>query len=311
MSTNTVGTASQGTVTGLTNEMMTYYEKKFLKTSQYEMVYEEGGQKSTQGENTGKVIKFNRYTPLTIVSSALTENDDPTVEDITAETVSATLAEYGKTVKISRFLTLTSIDVNNANKIALVGQNMRESIDQLARTELFTGATAQLAGAKSALSDIAASDVMKASEIRKAVRTLEVNKAIAYPDGLFLGKVQPMTKYDILGDTTWVAAKTYQDTKDLYRGEMGELYQVRFLKSPNGKTTSSTTTVYSNFIHGSDAFGAYDLAGDQPKLYIIPNTQIDSNNPAGRRSFCSWAGSYVVKTLQPLWLIDIKTGATA
>ena len=132
---------------------------------------------------------------------------------------------------------------------------------------------------------------------------------------MYLGKAQPFTKADLLNDSTWINAKTYSDVKDLYKGEMGELYQVRWLNnidglSATGSSTSSSVSIYSNYIHGSDAFGCYDLSGDMPRLYIVPNSP-DSGNPAGRVSFASWAGSYAVQTLNSAWLIKLVTGATA
>lgn len=299
------------TTTTLSGEVMTYYEKVFLKRNQYDLVMEEGAQKKTQSKNMGKSIVFNRYSPLSVITSALTEGSDPSEVSLTGAQVTATLSEFGNKVKISRFLSLTSIDANNAEKIAVVGQNMRESFDQHVRDAALEGFTVQLAGGKEAITDVAATDTFGAAEVKKAVRYLEGQKAMTYPDGYFIGKVQPYTKYDLLGDSAWLNAKTYSDVKDLYRGEMGELFQVRFLLGKNGKTTSSTVTVYHNYIHGANAFGTYDLEGDPPKLYIIPHTQIDSNNATGRYSLASWAGSYCAKTLVSTWGVVVKTGATA
>jgi len=298
------------TTTTLSDQVATYYEKSFLKRAMYELIYDQGAQKRRQSANEGKVIKFNQFTPLSAITATLTEGTNPTEVSLTGSTVSCALAEYGSTVKISRFLTLTSIDANNKEKIDVVGQNMGESIDQLVRTELDNGTT-RYAGGKSAITDVAATDVLSATEVRKTVRALEAAKAMTYPDGMYMGKVQPYTKADLLNDSTWINAKTYSDVKDLYRGEMGELYQVRFLLSKNGKTTASTATVYHNYIHGANAFGTYDLAGDPPKLYIIPHTQIDSYNAAGRYSLVSWAGSFVTKVLATTWVQVLKTGATA
>lgn len=302
------------TTSGLSAEVSTYYEKTFLKRAEYEQVFAQGLQKRKQPANEGKTVNFTRHTPLATATTALTEGTNPTEVALTASTVSATLAEYGNTVKISRFLTLTSIDANNKEKIAVVGQNMGETIDELVRNELFTGATAQLGGGAGAVSAIAASDVLSASEIRKAVRTLKNNKARAYSGGNYswVMKTGPFPAYDLMGDSTFVQADTYDNAaKNIYRGDLGVLYGVRFWESPNQKTTSSTTTVYSNFIHGEDAAGVTELEGDAVKLYIIPHTQIDSGNAAGRFSLVSWAGSHVSKTLNSTWLIDVKTGATA
>lgn len=300
--------------TDLTQEMATYYEKVFLARAEYEYVFKQGAQMKSMPANSGKTVNFTRHTPLATATTALTEGTNPSEVNLTATTVSATLAEYGNSVKISRFLSLTSIDSGNKEKIEVVGQNMGETLDQITRDELFTGATAQLGGGKAALTAIAASDVLSASEIRKGVRTLKNNKARAYSGGNYswVMKTGPFPAYDLMGDSTFVQADTYDNAaKNIYRGDLGILYGTRFWESPVQKTTSSTTTVYSNFLHGSDAFGCVDLEADKPQLYIIPHTKVDSGNPAGRFSLVSWATSYVCKTLNASWLLDIKTGATA
>lgn len=299
--------------TGLTQEMSTYYERVFLARAEYEYIHKEGGQMRSQPKNEGKQVNFTRHTPLATATTALAEGTNPAEVALTASTVSAALAEYGTTVKISRFLTLTSIDANNKEKIEVVGQNMGETLDELTRNELFTGAGAQLAGGKAALTDISASNVLSAAEIRKAVRTLKANKARKYKGrGSYIGKVNPYTSYDLMGDTTWINSDTYDNgAEKTYNGELGMLYGVRFLETPNPKTEASTVTVYSNFVHGSDAFGCIDLEGDKPQLFIIPHTNIDSGNTAGRFSTVAWAASYVCKTLNANWIVNIKTGVTA
>jgi len=303
--------------TGLTQEMSTYYEKVFLARAEYEYIFNQGAQMRTQPANEGKTVVFTRHTPLATATTALTEGVNPAEVNLTATNVSATLAEYGNTVKISRFLSLTSIDANNKEKIEVVGQNMGETLDELTRNELFTGATTQLAGAKSTLTDVAITDVLSVTELRKAVRTLKLNKARRYQDRVapWMGKVGPNTSYDLTTDSTFLSADIYDNSATkLYNGELGKILGVRLIESPNQYESVNAGTasadVFSNFIHGSDAFGCIDLVGDKPQLYIIPSTKIDSGNPAGRFSTVAWAASYVTKTLNADWIINIKTGAT-
>lgn len=300
--------------TGLTQEMSIYYEKAFLARAEYEYIYQQGLQMRMQPANEGKTVYFTRHTPLATVTTALTEGVNPSEVNLTATTVSATLAEYGNTVKISRFLSETSIDENNKEKIEVVGQNMGETLDELTRNELFTGATVQFAGAKAALTDLSASNVLSVTELRKAVRTLKVNKARRYQDKVasWMGKVGPATSYDLQSDSTFLSADIYDNAANkLYNGELGTILSVRLIESPNQRSEASTVTVYSNFIHGSDAAGTINLAADKPKMFIIPSSQIDSGNPAGRFSLVSWAGATVNKTLNASWLINVKTGASA
>jgi N4-gp56 family major capsid protein len=161
----------------------------------------------------------------------------------------------------------------------------------------------------------AAGDTLDACDIRQIVRMLELNKARTYSSGMFIGKTDPYSKYNLIADTTWVNAKTYSDIGDLYKGEMGELYQVKWLLNKDvlsgigstytdeaASSAASLVTRFYTFVHGEESFGVYDLEKDQPKLYIVPNA-VDSGSPAGRISLVSWAGSFATKLLNSDWAI--------
>ena len=300
--------------TGLTQEAQTYYEKKFLARAEYEYIFDQGAQMRTQPKNGGDTVRFTRHTPLATVTAALSQGVNPSEVDLTAVNVTAQLAEYGSTVKISRFLTLNGIDSENKEKIEVIGQNMGETLDELVRNELFTGATARFQAAKTALSALSASDVLKVKDLQLAVRTLKKNKAKKFQTSVapWMGKLSPDSSYDLQQDSTFVNVNSYQNGSMIYKGELGKISGVRLLESASPKSEAGgATTVYSNFIHGSEAFGAIDLEGDKPQLYIIPHTKIDSNNPAGRFSTVAWAASAVTKTLNAGWLLNVKVGVTA
>lgn len=303
------------TTTTLANHVATLYFKNFLDAAEPNMVHKEGAVKRTIQKNEGKTFRFPRFSPKAVTTTPLNEGENPAATSWTPDYVSATLAEYGDRGDISRFVTLTSVDVDNQEKIARQGSQMGKTMDVLTRAELDAGATVQLAGGKAAVSDVAASNTLSVQEIRKALATLEGNNAKAYDDGNFLLKVQPKTKYDLQGDSAWVGAAQYKDgDKRQYTGEIGQIFGTRALVTTNGKTYAaagaSNADLYANFIHGKEAFGVYDLAGDMPKLYIVPHTQVDSNNPTGAYSIVAWRGAFVAKTLQPNFLINIKTGAS-
>lgn len=306
MSVNTSSTLSQ--------EAQTFYVKKFLARAEYESVFEQGAQMRNQPKNGGDTIKFTRHTPLATVTTALTQGTNPSEVALTAANVTCQLAEYGTVVKISRFLTLNGIDAANAEKIEVVGQNMRETLDELVRNELFTGATTQFQAAKTALSALSASDVLKLKDLQLAVRTLKKNKArrLTTNAAPWMGKISPDSSYDLQQDSTFINVDSYQNGSMIYRGELGKISGVRLMESANPKTEAGgATTVYSNFIHGDQAFGSVSLEGDAAQLFIIPHTKIDSGNPAGRFSTVSWATTYVAKTLNANWLVNVKTGVTA
>lgn len=303
---------SAETTTTRSDEMMMLYSAQFLERAKEWLTHREGLQKGKQKKGSGKTTTFNRLTPLAKATTPLTEGSNPSEVSIAGTTVTLTLAEYGTTVKVSKLLKLTSIDVDAEEKVDLVGQNMGETLDELARDAMYSGATTQLAGAKSALSDVAATDVLDYSETRKVVRSLKKQKALRYSDGNYLAKVGPDSSFDVMGDSTWTSVNVYnKGGKQIYNGEIGRLGGARFIETTNQKSESSTVDVYSNFFHGKGAVGEHNLEGDMPKLYIkVPNAN-DTSNPADRYSTISWAGSYVAKVLIAAWIYNVKTGVTA
>lgn len=305
--------ANTNVTTVLTQEMMTYYEKVFLDRAKVQLVNGQGAVKRTHPGNSGRTINFTRQEPLAISTTPLNEATNPSACVITASTVSVTLSEYGAATIHSKLLSLTSIDVGMKEVVDSFGQNMGEVINAIDGATLACG-TAFFPNGHN-VSTVTTGDVLNSSAIIYAVQAQELARALPYSDGFYLGKTTIQNKVSLMKDTTWVNSKTYSDVKKLYKGEMGELYQVRWLL--NGQTVSGngnsgaaacTSVCYYSYLHGKNAFGTVDLEGDMPKLYIV--TKADSNNVAGRATYISWAGTYAAVLLNSNWVQTIKAVAS-
>lgn len=299
----------------LTGEMMVYLEKTFLERSKAKQIHSQGAKTKSHAKNSGKSITFNRYNPLAVATSALTEATNPSEANLTGATVTATVAEYGNFVKVSSLLYGTSIDRAAKEKTEVISQNAGETLDTIVRNELASGATTQFAGGKASLSLVAASDVLSSTEIRKAVKTLKKNNAITYGDGYFLGKLGPDTVYSLQADnTTWINVATYKDSaKEVYTGEVGKLFGVRFIEASSNQYFDdnagvSSADVYSNFIHGQEAFATVDLSGESMELLIKQSSNTDTSNPLNMFMTVGWKATFAAKTLNPNWIVNIKTG---
>lgn len=302
------------TTSTLSQLMQTYYDRLFIDTAKHWLVHEEGAQQRPLPQGEGKTVYFQRYTPLSLITSALTEGSNPTAVNLSATNVSVTVSEFGSYTKISKLLSLTAVDPKMKGAVEVMGQNAGESRDQLVRDKALVGGTAQLAGSNSALTDVAITDTLSSAEIRKAVRTLKENKAMRYDDGYFIGKGSPYAFYDLMGDSTWVNAHTYKDGEELYRGELGKLHGVRFLESTNWKETAnggaSNADIIHTFVHGKNAFGVTDLEGDEKKIYVKTPGPHSTDNPVDRFYTVGWAMTFAPKQLVSDWIVEIKHGAT-
>jgi hypothetical protein len=311
MAINTTASSggSPSTAGALSNEVAVYYERRFLERARAMLVHQEGAQLRALEGNAGKQVIFNRFSPLTLATTALTEGSNPAAVGLVDSQVTVTLQEYGNSVQVSRLLGTVDIDDRDKEKIDVVAQNMGETLDFLVATALQAGATSLTINTSTANTN----GSITAAAIAQGVAQLKSNKALMY-DGTFgwIGKIQPQTEYDLILTTTWQSAAAYSNVQALYAGEIGALYGVRFLVTNQGISSSSGSypqgKAYSNFIHGREAFGVYDNQLDAPKLYIV--TGADSNNPAERFHVISWAGQFASVVLNHDWVINVVSGAS-
>ena len=299
--------------TQLTAEMMTYYSKVFLEVFNDFLTYDVLADEKSLPANNGKVVYFTRELLFPAATTALTEGTNPDAVGFSAENVSATVAEYGKLAKISTLFSLTSIDAGMKEKVATMGQNAGKTIDSLIMAELFTGATAQLAGAKAHISAIAASDTLSVVELRKAARTLKRNGAHFFGDRMFRGVISTEGHFNLLGDTNqgnFVTANQYGQADAIKKSFFRQLAGFNLYETNNDKTESSTTTVYSNFLAGKGSIGTIKVDGKSSKIiHKMPGAN-DTSNGLDMYSTLGWKiPAYAVKTLESDWLINVKTGS--
>ncbi len=322
-------TATGGGAGQLSQEVMSYLSNDFLAKALQANPHRVGFKNKTHAQNSGKTVTWVRQDiPSTNgVTTALTEASTPTAIDLTDNTVSATIAQYGRHTVVSDLLNYVSIDEAASEKKDTMAVHASNVADTLARELMFTGSTTQFANGRTSLATIVAGDVMNSTETRKAVRSLKKSNATPWEDGYFIGKIGPDTAYDLMGDSVWVNAHTYKDGTPLYQGEIGKLFGVRFLEcSSNQKSELSGGTpsipVYSNFIHGKDAFGALNLegvakaatadarGGRNMQLIVKQSGAQDTSNPLDLYFTIGWKFFDALATLNATWSVNVKTAAS-
>lgn len=321
-------TMAQGSNAGLTAPMQIFYDKVFLDRAKLELRYDFGAQVKNIPMNSGKTVYFTRFTPLALVTSALSEAANPTAVDMTASTISATLADYGAYTTVGSLYSMTSIEEGMKEHVEVHGQNAGESIDQLIRNELvsansYTGSTGtlvQIPAGATALSAIHTTDTLTGLEIRRAVRTLKTNKAQKFDGGVFRGIINQYTAMDLMGNSEWLDAHRYTTSEAIERGVVGKLHGVEFVESNNpyialsaGFSTSATNVanVISSFIFGKNAYGVINLGSIKaPKVYVKTPGTSSTDNPLDQFMTVGWKMPFAVKVLNANWLVHLRTGAT-
>jgi len=317
------------TTGGLSNIMNIFYDRVFLDRAKLMLSHDFGAQRKTIPGNMGVSVKWNRFTPLAVATTALTEGStNPSAVDMTTTVVSTTMSTYGNYTPVSDLFNLTSLDVNLKEHVEVHGQNCGETLDTLIRNELGGttsvtpgGATTTFAvGGATTIGGIASTNVMDGASIRKAVRTLKTNKAQRFDNGFFRGIIDVNQSYDLFGNTEWLnSISIYTDPTQLKAGIVGKLHGVEFVETNNGlvfsnagTSTSNATNIYSCYVFGKNAYGTVSLE-NQPgnRIYIKTPGPQDTSNPLDIYSTVGWKAFFAVKVLNAAWIVRIFSAATA
>jgi N4-gp56 family major capsid protein len=301
--------------------MQIFYDRVFLERAKLELRYDFGADTKNVPMNSGKTVYFTRFTPLAVVTAALSEATNPSETAMTASTISATLAEYGAITYVSSLYSMTSIEEGLKEHVSVHGQNAGESIDQLIRTELNSGATfLTVSTAAALLSDIHTTDIITGLEIRRVVRTLKLNKAQKFEGGLYRAIISPWGAMDLMGNSEWLDAHRYTTSDAIERGVVGKLHGVEFVESNNplitlsaGFSTSATNVANINYtwFFGQHGYAVINIGSiTAPKVYVKNPGANSTDNPIDMYSTVGWKMPFVAKVLNTNWVIGLKHGAT-
>jgi len=302
------------TIGVLTAENKTFYERTLLKRLVPNLVFAKYGQKKPVPAHEGGTVNFRRFGALSPATTALTEGVTPDGSNLTIETVTATPQQYGDFVQISDQLDLVGIDPVLTETAELLGEAAALTVDTLVRNVVCAGTNVQYAGGKASRAAITASDVMTASEIRKAVKTLRSANAKPADGGFFIGIVSPDVAADLMTDSLWQDVSKYNGGEAIVKGEIGKLCGVRFVESTNVPTytNANSVTVYGCMIVGRDAYGVVDLEqGSTPRLIVKPFGSGGTSDPLDQRATAGYKLFMTAVRLQETAMIRLECAATA
>lgn len=307
------------TSAGMTDEMKTYYSDYLIDLVEPELVHDQFGQKHPIPKNGGKTIEFRQWDTLPEMTEPITEGVTPDGQSLSMSVIEATIEQYGGYVTISDMLDLTAIDPVLLQATKAIASQAGRSLDTITREVLNSGTSVQYAaGEVSARSQLKYTDAennhnLTVAAIKKAVRFLEGQDAPKI-DGYYVAIIHPYVKYDLMNDPEWKKPHEYKDTVNLYKGEIGELYGVRFVQSTRAKkwegAGASGADVYSTLILGDDAYGVTEIEGGGLQHIVKPHGSAGSADPLNQRATCGWKATKTAELLVQQYMIRIETTAT-
>lgn len=258
------------TSSGVAPLMQAVLNRHLIETVKPTLVHTQFGQKVSIPKGQTKTITWDKMSPLPKATTPLEEGVTPKGSAVHITRITGEPNQYGNYISFTDQLDFFAHDpspkILNYNE--LLGDNAAETLDDIAASILSSSTNVQYAGGVTSRSEI--KDVLTVEEVRKAVRTLKGNKTKKI-DGDFVCILHTDIAHDLMSDDDWKYPHTYSDTKELYNGEIGKLYGVRFVESPDAKV-----------FHGSLLGGTYEELSivkidiDGKKLYVAEEITADN-----------------------------------
>lgn len=303
------------TSTGLAPGMQTYYNRELLRTFEPNLVHLQFGENYRMPMNSGITMNMRKMIPVAAKTTALEEGNPGDGKMLAEVAVTTTIQQFGDYARCSDWLDMVHLDENITRRVQRFGDAGARSVDALVRDELATCTNVIYAGGKTARAQLTAADKLTSKELRKAVRTLKKNLAEKF-NGYYVAIVGPDTVYDLQEDDAWVKVSEYQDKENIYTGEVGRLFGIRFVESTEAKifegAGASSADVASVIVLGRYAYGLTSLKGNKPRVVVKTAGSAGTADPLDQISTVGWKlDGFAAKLLQPEFAVRIECGFTA
>jgi N4-gp56 family major capsid protein len=302
---------------GLSVEMKTFYDRVLLERTLPVLLHDKFAQKKTIPMHGGKTIEFRKFSALAVATTPLTEGVPPTLKDLTATAITATVAQYGDVVGFTDVVSTVTIDNILTETTALLGEQAGETIDELIRDVLAAGTTiyrSSTASASATRDTISAGDIFTVLELRKVVRTMVLNRAKKI-DGFYQAFIHPRIAFDIQGTAEWVTANQYAQTGRQFDGSLGTLYGVKFWETDKAKVFAgegeAAIDVYTMLVFGQNAYGSVALDGHSLKTIYKPLGSAGTADPLDQQQSMGWKVTLGTKILNDAFMLRYECAVSA
>lgn len=308
----------------ISRENTEFYDRTLLYRAVAYFVHTKFAQVRDIPRNGGtNTIKFRRYGNLTAATTALTEGVTPSGSSLSVTDITASVAQYGDYITVTDVVDYESKDPVLIEAAEILGDQMGDTLDQLTRDVLAAGTVVTYIGDTSR-AGITTTDLITATEVRKAVRTLKNAKArrltrmINASTGIateplaasYIGICHPDTTYDLQDETGWVPVEKYANTTPAMENEVGKLYEVRFIETTNAKVFegagAGAIDVYATIIMGADAYGITRISGEAVRNIIKPLGSAGTADPLDQRATSGWKATFVAKILNDAFMVRLE-----
>ena len=294
---------------GLSVENKTFYDMKLIELAQANLVHDQFGQKRPIPKNGGKRIEFRQYASLPKALTPLTEGVTPDGSKLSVTSIEAEVSQYGNYVTLSDILDLTAIDNNVLEATKACGRQAGLTLDTITRNVLQSCPNVWYAPKADGTVVTSRTNLdntckLTVKLIKKVSAWLKAKNAPKIGDS-YVAIIHPYAAYDLMEDPEWKYPHQYQDTTNLYEGEIGKIAGFRFVESSEALILEGG--IFSTLFIADGAYGTTEITGGGLETIV---KQLGSSGVAdalNQRSSVGWKATKTAEILVPAYLVRVES----
>ena len=279
----------------------------------------------SKGSNSKTVI-FRGFNRLALALTPLNEGVTPSGQNLTMNSVTATLSQYGDfttITDITEFLYDRSM-IKDASDV--LGVQSSETIDTVIMNVVAAGTNVMYGdGSVATRATVTSTMVMTSTLLTRAVRFLERNNVEKFGTmpmigNAYAGVMHPDVVADLRLDSSWISAVNYSSPTpsneyrgDLFTGELGYWQGIRIISttisSVFAAAGASSQAVYGTLVYGKGAYAVSEFSSGL-KTFIHTGGVQDTSDPLEQRSTVGWKWEGVAAILDNNRIARLETSAT-
>lgn len=327
---NTQTTTTSASGNDLSPEMKTYYDSELIEMAGPNLVHHQFGMKKPIPKGRGKKIEFRKFSNFKKATTPLTEGVTPDGNKMDVKIIEKEVSQYGDYVTISDVLELTAIDDFILEATDKHGQNAGLTLDTICRNEINAGTNVRYAqddaGAEiTSRSNLTEKALLTPDLVAKAVADLKANNTPKI-DGYYVGIIHPYVAYDLMRNKEWIDVAEYAGSTQIFEGEIGKLYGVRFVETTEAKIWKSAAddcpkinasgsateasnrhAVFSTLFIGKDAYANIDVNGGGLEVIVHQKGSGGTADPLNQRSTVGWKATYATAIRIPEYIVRVES----
>ena len=151
--------------------------------------------------------------------------------------------------------------------------------------------------------------------IFKAAAQLELMNADGIDGENYVAIIHPYAAYDLMRSSEWIDVHKYAEPENIFKGEIGSIGNVRFVKSTEAKiwkdeTCPSGLAVFSTLVLGAHAYAVTDVTGGGLQHIVKQLGSAGTADPLNQRATAGWKATKAAVRLVEPYMIRIETAST-